>query len=119
MPKFRGTRSAFGAPGADARWSPAAKQGIGTASALESRIWFTLWSGILTEIYYPSVDHPQVRDVEFLFTAGNNFLEEKRDLKHEVERIDPSQGYRVTSSDPACDSPALRKSSPIPGKPQF
>ncbi len=101
MPKFRGTRSAFGAPGADARWSPAAKQGIGTASALESRIWFTLWSGILTEIYYPSVDHPQVRDVEFLFTAGNNFLEEKRDLKHEVERIDPSQGYRVTSSDPA------------------
>ncbi len=101
MPRFRGTRGAFGAPGDDPRWSPAAKQGIGTASALESRIWFTLWSGILTEIYYPHVDHPQVRDVEFLFTSGDDLLEEKRDLRHEVERIEPSQGYRITSIDPA------------------
>ncbi len=101
MPKFRGTRSAFGAPGADPRWSPAAKQGIGTSSALESRVWFTLWNGTLTEIYYPNVDQPQVRDVEFLFVTGDDLLEEKRDLEHEVERIGPSQGYRITSSDPA------------------
>ena len=102
MAKFRGTKNAFGAPGVDPRWSPAAKQGVGTASSLESRIWFTLWSGILTEIYYPNVDQPQVRDVEFLFTAEDDlFLEEKCDLEHDVERIEPSQGYRVTSRDRA------------------
>ena len=100
MPKFRGTKSAFGAPGVEPRWSPAAKQGIGTAAALGSRIWFTIWNGILTEIYYPNVDQPQIRDVQFIFTDGDGLLlDEKCDLEHEIARIDPSQGYRITSRD--------------------
>ena len=33
--------------------------GIGTAYSAASRIWFTVWNGIVTEVYYPTVDMPQ------------------------------------------------------------
>src|SRR5665213_2398486 len=100
MARFRGERGAFGAPGADPHWSHANKDGVGTAYDLESRIWFTIWNGILTEIHYPTVDRPQVRDIQFLFIdADGKILDEKRDMRHEVERITPSQGYRVVSTD--------------------
>ncbi len=100
MARFRGNKSAFGAPGDEPRWTHADKDGIGTALSTGGRVWFTIWRGILTEVYYPTVDRPQMRDLEFLFTDGNGlFLEEKRDLDHSTERISPSQGYRISSHD--------------------
>ena len=52
-----------------------------TAYAGSSRIWFTCSHGILNEIYHPTIDRPQVRDMEFLITDGETFAhEEKRDL---------------------------------------
>ena len=39
-----------GAPGADAQWTGAGKQGIGTANTLQSKVWFTLGNGMLTEV---------------------------------------------------------------------
>jgi glucoamylase len=102
MAHFRGNKSAFGAPGAPPIWTHADKNGVGTALSSASRIWFTIWHGILTEVYYPTVDHPQLKDLEFLFTDGNSlFLEEKRDLLPQTERLEPSQGYKVTQVDPA------------------
>jgi glucoamylase len=58
--------------------------------------------GILTEIYYPTIDHPQIRDAQFLVSDGRTFFdEEKRDLDSHIELIAPEAlGYRVTSSDP-------------------
>ncbi len=83
------------------RWTHSDKEGIGTAYAPGSHIWFTIWHGILTEVYYPTVDRPQLRDLEFLFSDGKDlFLEEKRDLRYQIERIEPSQGYKVTSRGP-------------------
>ncbi len=100
MAKFRGDRAAFGAPGDEPRWTHANKEGIGTAYSTGSRIWYTIWNGILTEIYHPTVDRPQLRDLEFLFTGENGlFLEEKRDLDYQIERISPSQGYKITAHD--------------------
>ena len=98
MARFRGQKSAFGAPGYEPRWSGADKDGVGTAFSSGSRVWFTLWRGILTEAYYPTVDRPQLRDLQFLFADGNGlFLEEKRDLDYRVERLPPSQGYAIES----------------------
>ena len=97
MARFRGTKSAFGAPGDEPRWTHADKDGVGTAYSTGSRIWFTIWRGILTEVYYPTVDRPQLRDLEFLFSDENGlFLEEKRDLDYRIERMSPSQGYRIS-----------------------
>ena len=101
MPHFRGVKDAFGAPGDEARWTGAAKDGIGTAHSFGGRVWFTIGRGILTEVYYPTVDRPQLRDLEFLFSDENGlFLEEKQDLPYQVERMVPSQGYRITRQDP-------------------
>ena len=100
MAHYRGTKSAFGAPGYQPRWTHADKDGVGTAYSTGGRVWFTIGRGILTEVYYPTVDRPQMRDLEFLFSDGNGlFLEEKRDLDYQIERILPSQGYRISPHD--------------------
>lgn len=98
MPKLKSKKIAFGVPGTDPHWSHANKDGVGTAYDIESRIWFTVWSGILTEIHYPTIDRPQMRDVQFLFMDGaGQFIDEVRDMHPETQRITPSQGYRITS----------------------
>ena len=100
--KFRGDRFAFGGPGIAPRWSHANKDGIGTAYSQDSQVWFTLFRGALTEVYYPLIDHPQVRDVGYLVTDGETFLaEERRTLQSTVRRLsDHTLGYQVTSRDP-------------------
>ncbi len=98
-PQFRGQTAAIGAPGAPPTWTSANKQGVGAAYSWDSRTWFTIANGILTETYWPRIDTPQLRDLQLLFTDGREvFLEEKRDFDHTVERIASSQGYRVQSS---------------------
>lgn len=93
----------FGAPGITPRWTSSSKQGIGTACSDASRIWFTLSHGILNEVYYPTVDRPQVRDLQLLVTDGETFChEEKRDLASDVEAIeDAALGFRIAARDPA------------------
>ena len=59
---LRGTRAAFGHPGIEPRWTHGDKDGVGTAYSADSRIWFTLWKGCVTEVYYPTIDRPQIRD---------------------------------------------------------
>src|SRR5436305_2360502 len=95
-------QSAFGQPGVSPTWSASSKDGIGTAYSTSSRVWFTLARGILTEIYYPTIDRPQIRDAQFLITDGKTFFhEEKRDLATTVERIEAETlGYRTSSADP-------------------
>jgi glucoamylase len=93
---------AFGSPGMEPRWTSSVKDAVGTAYAASSRIWFTCSHGILNEIYHPTIDHPQVRDMEFLVTDGETFVhEEKRDLISTFEYIDPeSLGVRYVNRDP-------------------
>jgi glucoamylase len=50
-----------GALGADAYWPSAAKNGLGTSNTLASKVWFTLNNGVLTEVYYPQLDVPNVQ----------------------------------------------------------
>jgi glucoamylase len=92
---------AFGQPGIPPRWTSSSKEGIGTAYSASSRVWFTMSHGILNEIYFPTIDHPQTRDMQFLITDGESFFhEERRDLDHHTECIEPAAlGYRVISSD--------------------
>jgi glucoamylase len=94
--------AAFGAPGMPPKWARSAKDGVGTAYAASSRIWFTVWNGVLTEIYYPTVDRPQTRDLQYLITDGSTFFhEEKLSLSSQTERFGThGLGYRITNSDP-------------------
>ena len=94
--------NAFGAPGLQPRWTSSAKDAVGTAYSSSSRAWFTVSHGVLNEIYYPTIDRPQTRDMEFLITDGETFFhEEKRDLGHEFEYIDSDAlGVRIINRDP-------------------
>jgi glucoamylase len=102
MTKLDNENGAFGSPGIHPRWTHGGKDGVGTAYAASSQIWFTLWNGIITEVYYPTVDRPQLRDLQYLVTDGKSFFhEEKRHLKSQFERLsDHALGYRCTNSDP-------------------
>jgi glucoamylase len=94
---------AFGSPGMEPRWTHAAKEGVGTAYAASSRVWFTLWKGIITEAYFPTVDRPQIRDLQFLITDGKTFFhEEKRHLETKTHRLsEHGLGYRCVNTEPA------------------
>lgn len=98
---FKG-QEAFGKPGIPPRWTRSEKEGVGTAYNTASRIWFTLSHGILNEVYFPTVDFPQIRDLEYLLSDGESFFhEEKRDLTTKLEYIDThALGYRITNGDP-------------------
>ncbi len=98
----RGDRLAFGGPGIPPRWSHSNKEGVGTAYSADSRLWFTLWRGIVTEIYYPRIDRPQLRDLQFLLTDGETFFhEEKRQVLANTQRpSDHALLYQVTGDDP-------------------
>ncbi|HEX7523976.1 MAG TPA: glycoside hydrolase family 15 protein [Candidatus Deferrimicrobium sp.] len=102
MGKDADRKEAFGGPGIPPRWTHAAKDGVGTAYASSSRLWFTIWNGVVTEVYYPTVDRPQLRDLQFLVTDGESFFhEEKRHLRSMTERLSHHVlGYRITNSDP-------------------
>jgi glucoamylase len=93
-------RHAFGAPGIEPRWTRSDKQAVGTAYSSSSRIWFTLAAGIVSEVYYPTIDRPQIRDLQFLITDGKTFFhDERRDLTHQIEQLSvDSLGFRVTGT---------------------
>lgn len=95
-------KEAFGTPGISPRWTHGNKNGVGTAYSASSRIWFTLFKGIVTEVYYPTVDRPQIRDLQYLVTDGERFFhEEKLHLQTQVERLSGrTLGYRCTNADP-------------------
>jgi len=93
---------AFGRPGIEPKWTSSIKEAVGTAYSRSSRIWFTVSHGIVNEIYYPTIDHPQTRDMELLITDGETFFhEEKRDLKGDIRCVEGSAlGYCIRSSAP-------------------
>ncbi len=93
--------AAFGAPGLEPRWTSSKKDAVSTAYAASSRVWFTASHGTLNEIYYPTIDRPQTRDMELLFSDGESFVhEEKRDFEYDFHYIDPfAPAIRVVASD--------------------
>ena len=80
---------AFGAPGLPPRWTSSRKDAVITAYAASSRVWCTVSHGTLNEMYYPTIDRPQTRDMELIFTDGETFVhEEKRDLQYSFDYVD-------------------------------
>jgi len=107
MTKLDNENGAFGSPGIHPRWTHGGKDGVGTAYAASSQIWFTLWNGIVTEVYYPTVDRPQLRDLQYLITDGKSFFhEEKRHLKSNPSAYPITRSAtRCTNSDPTAATP--------------
>ena len=91
-----------GAPGIEPRWTGGAKDAVGTAYSVSSRLWYTLANGVTTEVYYPTIDTPQIRDLQFLISDEQTFFhDERRNTTSQIEMIDPAAlGFKITNTDP-------------------
>ena len=74
-------------PGKDAQWASAGKQAVGTSASLDSKVWFTLQGGALTEVYYPNVTVANVHLLQFVVVNPNTkkVETERDDATHKVE----------------------------------
>ncbi len=70
-------------------WAHAGKDMVGTSFG-PSRLWFTIAEGIVTEIYYPRIDIPQIKDLGFIIADDNGFWVELRQLRnYEIKQPNP------------------------------
>src|SRR5690348_15325166 len=92
-------RAAPGGPGMAPRWTRGAKEAVGTAYSAESRVWYTAAAGVLTEVFYPTVDTPQIRDLQFLVTDGATFFhDERRQTRSTVSCVDDAAlGFEIVN----------------------
>lgn len=83
--------TAPGGPGKDAQWATAGKQAVGTAASLESRVWFTLAQGVMTEVYYPDVTVANVHLLQFVVVdpITKKVETEQDDAIHEIKVLRP------------------------------
>ena len=68
-------------------WSTAKKALVGTAPG-PARLWFTVGKGIVTEVFYPRIDIPQVRDMGLIIADGKGFWQELKALPEPQLQID-------------------------------
>jgi glucoamylase len=120
----RSSGPAPGGPGAKATWTEANKAGFGTARSRGSNVWFTLQRGRTSEVYYPDLSTPSVRDLELVVTDGRTFTDrESTDTRQRTTRPDArslsftqvdtarSGKYRITKhyvTDPRRDALEVR-----------
>jgi glucoamylase len=99
MDATKGANAAPGGPGMPPRWTRGAKEGVGTAYSSASRVWYTVAAGILTEVFYPTIDTPQIRDLQFLMTDGATFFhDERRDTTSSINCVDEtSLGFEIVN----------------------
>ncbi|HEX5900671.1 MAG TPA: glycoside hydrolase family 15 protein [Solirubrobacteraceae bacterium] len=92
--------TAPGAPGAKAFWTPANKQGFGTSTTMQSKLWHTLQGGELTEVYYPDLSTPALRDLQLIVTDGRTFTDRESDATNQhVQLVDKhSLTYRQVNT---------------------
>ena len=79
-----------GAPGNDAQWATAGKQAIGTSASLDSKVWFTLADGVMTEVYYPDVTVANVHLLQFVVVnpKTKKVETETADASHSIESLE-------------------------------
>ncbi len=80
-----------GGPGKDAQWATAGKQAVGTSASLESKVWFTLAQGVMTEVYYPDVTVANVHLLQFVVVnpKTKKVETEQDDAVHQIKVLRP------------------------------
>jgi len=91
-----------GGPGIEPRWTRGAKEAVGTAYSTSSRVWYTVANGVITECYYPTIDSPQIRDLQYLVSDGETFFhDERRNMRTTMDCLGGTAlGVKITNTDP-------------------
>ena len=93
--------AAPGGPGAASYLDVARKDCFGTARNPTSKVWFTVAGGVLSDVYYPTIESSNVKTVQYVVTDGKTFADlQGRDMTYTVSSPDPSgMVCQVTSTD--------------------
>lgn len=68
-----------GGPGYGSSWAPAQKSFLGTSASKTSRVYFSGYRGIITEVFYPTLDNPNTLDLQFLVgDTARTFVDEEK-----------------------------------------
>jgi glucoamylase len=69
-------------------FTEADKTGFGTSRSRQSRVWFTLEGGKVSEVFYPDLSTPSVRTLELTVTDGAHTDRQGTDMAAAVTRPD-------------------------------
>ncbi len=79
-----------GGPGALSHFDLARKDCLGTAADTASKVWYTVAGGVLSDVYYPTVDNTNVETLQYIVTDGSTFTDlQSRDMTYTVRAVDP------------------------------
>src|SRR5437763_392198 len=90
-----------GAPGALSHFDLARKDCFGTARNTTSKVWYTVAGGVLSDVYYPTIDNTNVETLRYVVTDGKTFTDvQGRDTTYTVAPTPGSggMGCRVTTT---------------------
>lgn len=78
-----------GGPGALSHFGLARKDCLGTANNTKSKIWYTVAGGVLSDVYYPTIDNTNVETLQYIVTDGSTFTDlQTRDMSYTVQALD-------------------------------
>ena len=76
-------------PGAVSHFDLARKDCFGTARNRGSKVWFTLANGVVSDVYYPTLDNTNVETLQYIVTDGATFTDlQTRDTTYSVRSTD-------------------------------
>jgi glucoamylase len=92
--------SAPDGPGALSHFDLARKDCLGTARNRTSKTWYTVANGVLSDVYYPTIDNTNVETLQYVVTDGSTFTDlQTRDMTYTVRALDRSgMECRVTTT---------------------
>jgi glucoamylase len=78
----------------------ARKDCLGTARNTTSKVWYTVANGVLSDVYYPTIDNTNVETLQYIVTDGSTFTDlQSRDMTSTAEALDSGgMTCRVTST---------------------
>jgi glucoamylase len=91
---------ATGGPGAPSVWAPSQKSMLGTSATDTSRVYFTGYRGVISEVFWPIVDTVNTVDLQFLVgDTAKTFVDEEKQQAYTVTRPDiKSMHYQAQTS---------------------
>jgi glucan 1,4-alpha-glucosidase len=117
------TMVAPGSPGSESYFDLARKDCVGTARNTNSKVWFTVADGVLSDTYWPTVDATNVHTLQYLVTDGHSFTDlQTRDMTYKVipdftgmsctiVASNAAHGYSITTTyiaDPSRDAVLMK-----------
>ncbi len=79
-----------GGPGTTANLDLPRKDCAGTARNGTSKVLWTVANGMLSDVYFPSVDNTNVSTLQYVVTDGSTFTDlQARDMTYSVRAVDP------------------------------